>query len=211
MDTEGICDTDGVGNLDEGAIAEVGGDEGLGDPPSGVGCATVDLSWVLSGEGSTTMGAPSSVCVDDDLATGKAGVTVWATAGEASTWVEMVDGVLIKVLSWDHWGDDLFLELGLEVLKGDIRAMLGRDQDSVDTEWGELPVLVFVLNGDLGLAIWADPWAYTILTNLSELVAELGGKRVGERHEVLAFVASIAEHVAMVTSSDVFDVFVDVD
>ena len=211
MDTEGVCNTNCVGNLDESTVAEIGGDEGFGDPSGSVCCATVNLSWVLSGEGSTSVSAPSSVCVDDDLTASKTGISVWATTGEASTWVEMVDGVLIKVLCGDDWGDDLFLELGLEVLKGDIWAVLGRDEDGVDTEWGELSVLVFILDGDLGFAVWADPWAGAILADLSELVAELGGEAVGKRHEVLAFVASIAEHVSLITSSDVFDVFVDVD
>jgi len=211
VDTEGICNTNCIGNLDKSTVAEFSSDEGFGDPAGSVCCATIDLSWVLSGEGSTTVGAPSSVCVDDDLTSGKAGVTMWATTGEASTRVEMVDGVLIKVLCGDDGGDDLFLELGLEVLEGDIWAVLGGDEDGVDTEWGELAILVFVLDGDLGLAVWADPWANTVLTDLSELEAELGCKRVSEGHEVLAFVASIAEHVALVTSSDVFDFFSDVD
>jgi len=136
---------------------------------------------------------------------------MWATTGEASTRVEMVDGVLIKVLCWDNWSNDLFLELGLEVLEGDIWAVLGRDEDGVDTEWDDFAVLVFVLDGDLGFSVRADPWAGAILSDLSKLVAELGCKRVSEGHEILAFVASIAKHVSLVTSSNVFDIFVYVD
>jgi len=206
-----MCNTNCVGNLDKSTVAKVGSNEGFGDPASSISCATIDLSWVLSGEGSTSVGAPSSVCVDDDLATGKAGVTMWATTGEASTWVEMVDSVIIKVLGWDNLSNYLFLELGLEVLECDIGTVLGRDEDGVDTEWGELSVLVFVFDGDLGLSVWADPWTGTVLANLSELVAELGCKRVSEGHKILALIASIAEHVALITSSNIFDVFVDMD
>jgi len=133
VDTEGVGNTNCVGNLDKDTIAEFSSYEGLGDPPGSIGCTAVDLSWVLSGEGSTTMGTPSSVCVDDDLAAGKTCVTMWATTGEASAWVEMVDGVLVKVLCRDNWGNDLFLQLGLEILEGDIWAVLGGDEDGVDT------------------------------------------------------------------------------
>jgi len=146
VDTEGVCDTNGVGDLDECAVTEVAGYERLGDPPGGVCCTTIDLSWVLSGEGSTTMGSPSSVCVDDDLATGKAGVSMWSTTGEASTRVEMVDGVLVEVLGRDNLADDMFLQLCLELFLSDVGAMLGRDEDGVDAKWGELAVLVFVLD-----------------------------------------------------------------
>jgi len=128
-----MSNTNCVGNLDKYAIAHFGGDEGLGDPPSGIGCTAVDLSWVLSGESSTSMGTPSSICVDDDLATSKASVTMWATTGKASAWVEMVDGVLVNVLGWNDFGDDLFLQLTLEFLLGDVWAVLGRDKDGVDT------------------------------------------------------------------------------
>ena len=50
-DGEGVGDADGVGELDEGALAEASVDEGLGDPAGGVGGGPVDLSGVLSGEG----------------------------------------------------------------------------------------------------------------------------------------------------------------
>jgi len=133
VDTKRMCDTNGIGDLDKYTVAESTSDERLGDPPGSIGCTTIDLSWVLSGEGSTSVGAPSSVCVDDDLTTGKAGVTMWATTGKASAGVEMVDGVLIDVLGWDDLADDFFLQLTLEFLLGDVWAVLGRNKDGVDT------------------------------------------------------------------------------
>jgi len=206
-----MCDTNGIGDLDKHTVAESASNQRLGDPPGSISCTAVDLSWVFSGEGSATMGAPSSVCVNDDLASGEAGVAMWATTGEASTRVEMVDGVLVEVLGWDDLADDLFLQLSLEFLLGDVWAVLGRDQHGVDTEWGEFSVLVFVLNGNLGLSVGANVWAGAVLTNLSELEAELGCERVGKRHKVFAFVGSIAEHVTLITGSYVFGVFGDVD
>jgi len=211
VDAEWVRNTNSVGDLDKYAIAEVSCDEGLGDPASGVGCTAIDLGWVLSGEGSTSMSAPSSVCVDDNLTASKTGISMWATTGEASTWVEMVDGVLVEVLGWDDLADDFFLQLGLELFLGDVWAVLGRDEHGVDAEWGEFSVLVLVLNGDLGLSVWADVWAGAVLADLSELVAELGCKGVGKWHEVFTFVGSIAKHVTLITSSNIFDILGDVD
>jgi len=94
----------------------------------------------------------------------------------------MIDSVLIKVLCWDDFIDNLFFKLGLEILKSDIGAMLGRDKDGMYTERCNLSVLVFVLNRDLGLSVWANPWASSIFTDLSEFVSQLSGKRMRKRH-----------------------------
>jgi hypothetical protein len=67
-DGERLGNTDGVRELDEDAAGEAGGDKGLGDPTSGVGGRTVNLGEVLAGESTTTVGTPTTVSVDDDLA-----------------------------------------------------------------------------------------------------------------------------------------------
>jgi len=54
-------------------------------------------------------------------------------------------------------------------------------------------------------------WAGAVLTDLSELEAELSCKRVSEGHKILAFVGGIAEHMSLIASSNIFDVFGDVD
>lgn len=83
-DGEGLSDTDGVRELDEDTASEAGSDEGLGDPASGVGSRAVDLRPVLAGEGSSTVGSPSSVGVDDDLATSETSVSLGSTDDEAT-------------------------------------------------------------------------------------------------------------------------------
>jgi hypothetical protein len=76
VDGEGLGDTNGVRELNEGAAGEAGSDERLGDPAADVGSRAVDLGEVLAGEGTATVGAPAAVGVDDDLATGQTGVTL---------------------------------------------------------------------------------------------------------------------------------------
>lgn len=88
-DGEGLGNTNGVGELDKGTTAELGGNEGLGDPSSNVGSRTVDLGEVLSGESTTTVSTPATVGVDDDLATSQTGITLGATNDEKSRGLDL--------------------------------------------------------------------------------------------------------------------------
>lgn len=79
---EGLGNTNGVRQLDKSTASELGSDERLGDPASEVGSGAVDLGVVLSGESTTTVGSPATVCVDDDLAASETGVTLGTTDDE---------------------------------------------------------------------------------------------------------------------------------
>ena len=59
-------------------------DKGFGNPPGEVGSRSVDLGVILSGESTSTVGTPAAVGVDDDLTTGKTGVTLRAADDEES-------------------------------------------------------------------------------------------------------------------------------
>lgn len=88
-DGQGLSDTDGVRQLDQGAAGKAGGDQGLGDPAGQVGGGTVDLGEVLAGEGTTTVGAPATVGIDNDLAPGQAGVTLGTANDEEARWLNL--------------------------------------------------------------------------------------------------------------------------
>ena len=75
---------DSVRDLDKNTSAETGADERLGDPSGGVGGRSIDLGVVLAGEGSTTVGAPAAVSVDDDLTASQTGVGLRAANHEAT-------------------------------------------------------------------------------------------------------------------------------
>lgn len=107
-DGEGLGDTDGVRQLDEAAAGQLGVDEGLGDPASDVGGGAVDLGEILSGESTTSVSSPSTVCVDDDLAASQTGVTLWATDDEESRgldliWLEQLSFSCVKVNLRGRW------------------------------------------------------------------------------------------------------------
>lgn len=211
VDGERVGNTNGVGELDADTVAEVVGHEGLGDPAGGVGGGTVDLGAVLAGEGTASVGAPTSVGVDDDLSAGEAGVTVGSADDEAAGGVDVVDGLLIEVLGGDDGLDDVLHDVLVNLLVGDVGLVLGGDDDGVDADGDHAAVLLLVLDGDLGLTIGAQPLEGSILANVGETLAEAGGEEVGEGHELGGLIGGVAEHDALVTSADLLDALVEVD
>lgn len=91
LDEDGkwLSNTNGVGELDESPPGELGGNEGLGDPASDVSGGTVDLGVILAGEGTTTVGTPTTVGVDNDLTAGETGVTLRTTDDEETRWLDL--------------------------------------------------------------------------------------------------------------------------
>lgn len=82
VDGQRLGNTNGVGQLNESTASEAGSDQRLGDPSTDVGGRSVDLGEILSGESTTTVGTPATVCVDNDLATSQTGVTLRTTNDE---------------------------------------------------------------------------------------------------------------------------------
>lgn len=79
---QGLSDTDGVRELNQSAAGKASSDQRLGDPSADVGSRAVDLGEVLSGEGTTTVGTPATVGVDNDLTTSQTSVTLRSTDDE---------------------------------------------------------------------------------------------------------------------------------
>jgi hypothetical protein len=147
---------------------------------------------------------PASICVDDDLAASETAVALRAADGEKTGGVHVVDGLVVKVLGRNNRLDDLLLEVLGKRLLGVGGVVLGGDHNGVYAEGAHGAVgVLLVLNRDLGLSVGAEEGHGAVLAHLGELVAEAGGERVGEGHHLLGLVSGIAEHVALVASSDV--------
>ena len=213
VDGQWVGETDGVGYLDQGSLAESVGDEGLGDVSSVVGGGSVDLGGVLSGEGTTSVWAPSSVGVNDDLSTGQTGVGGWASHNELLGWVDHNLG-LVEHLGWHDLLDDLLGEHGLDLLVGDAWVVLGGDEDVVDSDWLEVAVgQSLVLDDNLRLAVWSQPWDSSILSLDCHFFANLVGKHVRVWVESLSvpLIGGISEHESLISSSEVIFVLLLVD
>jgi hypothetical protein len=113
----------------------------------------------------------------------------------------VVDGLLIEVLGWDGGLDDLLEDFLTELLGGDVLRVLGRDDDSLDLLWDDSTTIVLVLNGDLGLGVWAQPWKGTITAGLGHVGVELMGEEEGQWEEFWGLIGGISEHDTLVTSS----------
>ena len=148
------------------------------------------------------MGTPATVGVNNDLTAGETGVTLRTTNDEETRGLNVVDGVVIKVLGRNDLLDDLLLDLLSELLGGDILRMLGRDNNSVDTLGDDSAVIMAVLNGDLSLGVGAEPGERAIATSGRHGSIQLVGEEKGEGEELGSLVGGIAEHDTLVTSTE---------
>ena len=197
--------TDGVGQLHQASVGKAGSHKGLGDPTGSVGGGSVHLGGILTGEGSTTVGTPATISINDDLSAGQTSITVGATDHEATGGVQVVHGLLVQVLSRDHGLDDVLHKLGLDLLLSDVLTVLGGDDDSVNADGDGAATLHSVLAGHLGLAVGSHPRAGAVLADLSQAGTQRGGKLVGQGHEGLGLIGGIAEHNTLVTGTKILD------
>lgn len=200
-----LSNTDGVRKLDQRTASQLGVDERLGDPAGKVGSGAVDLGVVLSGESTTTVGTPTTVGVDNDLTASETGITLRSTDDEQTRGLDVVLDVVVKVLGRDNLLDDLLLDLLTELLGGDVLAVLGRDDDSVDTERNDSTAIVSVLNGDLGLGVGSQPGEGAITAGLGHGRVELVGEEEGQGQELRGLIGGISEHDTLVTSTELLE------
>ena len=192
-------------------------------------------------ERTTTMSTPATVGVDDDLAASETGITLRTTNDELARRIDVqvsvaavqADGRLailqldLLKSALDHlllnllvhllhaWGSHLssLVALALLAAHGLQRlSVLSGNHHGVDLLWlnGAIRVLQ-VLNGHLGLAIWAQPPALTALANISQGLAQTRGHGVGQRHAVRCLIAGISKHDALVTGTHVQVLLVHMD
>merc|ERR1719453_524065 len=78
------------------------------------------------------------------------------------------------------------------------------DDNSVDLQRLDRTILLLlVLNGDLGLAIRAQPPQRAILADICQSFAELGGHGMSQWHAVLGLIAGIAKHDSLITGAHI--------
>merc|ERR1719326_2001466 len=235
-----LGNTDGGRELDQAALGEAALHNGLGHLTADVCGRAIHLGGVLAGEGTATVGTPAAVGVNDDLAASEAGITLRTADDELAGWVDVVVSVVtvqgqgwLAVLEDDvgqglldnllddelvhvlhAWGSLILAGVALDLLAAgglERLGMLGGDDHGVDLLGlhGAI-LLLLVLDGDLGLAIRTQPPQLTALAHVCEGLAKASGHGVGQRHAVLGLIAGIAEHDALITSTDIHVLLADV-
>mmetsp|Transcript_2033 Transcript_2033/g.4586 ORF Transcript_2033/g.4586 Transcript_2033/m.4586 type:complete len:428 (-) Transcript_2033:117-1400(-) len=91
--TQWLGDTNGVRQLDKSTLTKSSLDDGLGHPTARVGGRSIDLGGILSRKGTSSVGSPSTVSINDNLTSGKTGITLGSTNDELSR------GINVKVAS----------------------------------------------------------------------------------------------------------------
>ncbi|CAL9064004.1 unnamed protein product [Musa banksii] len=209
-DRQWLRNTDGIGDLDDTAAGKSICHNALSCLPSYVGTAAVNLGWVLAREGTTTMGSPATIGVDDDLASGKPSITMRSTDDKSTRWIEMEDGFLIEVLLRYDWFDDMLLQVSGNLIIGDSLIVLGGNEDGVHTNGNHGTMVIVVLNCNLGLTIRSQPGASSIFSDLSEACTKLCSEDMAERHQLGCLICCIAKHVPLVTCTNLFRVLGEV-
>lgn len=197
--------SNGVADLDKNPLAESGCDEGLGDPPGNIGTRAIYLAGILSGESTTTMGTPSTVAVNNNLAASETCISLWSTNDEPSRWVKVVNGSLIEIFGGDNGFNDVLHEVVADLFVGYFWVVLGGDDNCVNPPWNKDfgCGILDVLACNLSLGIRAKPPYNVGFASNSEAGDELLGQNVSEWHELWGLISGVSEHVSLITSTNV--------
>lgn len=211
VDRGGLGNTDGIRDLHEAALGQLGGNQGLGDPAASIGSRAIDLGWVLSGEGTSSVGSPTTISINNDLTASQASVTLGTTDHEATRGVQVVDGFRVQQVFRDDLLDDNFQQVLADFFVGGLLKMLSGDDNSVHADGGDGTLVVLVLNGDLSLDVRESPPQSAVVSAFRQALAQLSGVDVSQRHHFGRLVSGIAEHVTLITSTQILIGTTDVD
>src|SRR5437588_12419828 len=92
----------------------------------------------------------ATIGIDDDLAPGQSSITHWTTSDKASGGIDEDPGVAVEHVGRDGGLNDMFDDIIANLLWVHIVRMLCRNHHRINPYWTP----IFVLNGDLTLAIW---------------------------------------------------------
>src|SRR5271155_2185053 len=208
-----ISPADGIGELHFAAVGELCGDDVFGNVARHVGCGAIDLGRILAAESAAAVAAHASVGVDDDLASGKPGVTHGTADDEASRRIDVVLGIFIEQVRGNHGLDHVLQNPRAQFLVADVLGVLRGDYNRIDAEHLACGI---IFNCDLGFSIGTKEGKSSVLAHLREPHSQLVRQRDGGRHQLLILVASITKHHALVagaagvyTHGDVAGLFVD--
>jgi hypothetical protein len=113
----------------------------------------------------------------------------------------VVDSPLIKEIGRDDCLNNLLFDLLAEVLSRDRFGMLGRNDNSVNTEGDHRTAILLVLDSDLGLRIRSEPREGTSAAGNGQRLVQLVSKHDGQGHVLLGLIGGVTEHDTLITST----------
>lgn len=158
------------------------------------------------------MTSPSTIGVYYDLAAGESCIASRSSDDEHARRVDIVNSLVVQVLGIDHVVDHVFLNALLDIGVGDVRVVLGGEEDGVHPQGLDHAVgQELVLDRHLGLAIRTGPRQNAFFPALVQSLDQFLGIGVGEGHSLRGFVGGIADHKALITGPDVLQVLFGVE
>ena len=164
-----------------------------------IGCASVNLGAVLSGESAAAVARHSAVSVDDDLAAGEACVAGRSADHESACRIDEELGVLIDHIRRKDLVKDILLDVSVDLLLIRIVRVLRGENNRLKS--AGLSVLI-VLHGDLCLSVGSEIRERSVLSDFRELSGQLVRQVDRIRHIAFALIGSISEHHALVARTD---------
>ena len=149
MNWQGVCESNCVWNLNEGSVGELVCYDWLSYISSIVGSWSIDLSWILTRECTTTMGSPSTISINNNLTACKTCISVRTSEYKLARWVnnnlwinkEVFRNNLFNNLLVNGWDDSLLRN---------VRIVLSWNQDVVNTNWSQFTIVfLFILKNNL--------------------------------------------------------------
>ncbi len=114
----------------------------------------------------------------------------------------MVDGIVVQQVGRDDLLDYLLLNLRAKLLGGDLLRVLGRHDDGVHALGHDGATVMLVLDGDLGLGVGAQPGQRAVAAGGRHGGIEAVGQQQCHGEQLGRLVGGIAEHDALVTSTE---------
>merc|ERR1740121_1868356 len=226
-----LCDSDGVRELYKCSLAQAALHDGFGHLSADVSSRSINFSGILARKCASSMGSPTSICVDDDLTACKPSIALWTTDDELAGWVDVqvrvvpiqtqgrlsvfqcdfCQGLLHDLLNdklvhlFHAWGCRVRALVPSHLLATSglqWLCMLRGDNNSMNLLRLNRAVLPLqILDGDLSLAIWSQPPKQSTLAHVCQLLAQARGHGMCQWHTILRLIASIPEHDTLVTST----------
>lgn len=153
MNRKGICESNSVRNLNESSVGKLVCNDWFSNISCIVSSWSVDLSWVLTRECTTTVRSPSTISINDNLATSKSCVSIRASENKLARWVN--NNLWInKEMFWYNLLDYFLVNGWDNSLLRNVRVVLCRNQNVVNTNWSQFTiVLLLILKDNLGFSV----------------------------------------------------------
>src|SRR5918994_3572863 len=123
------------------------------------------------------MASHAAVGVHDNLSSRETAVALRPTDNKTASGIDVVNGMLIEIIRWNHGFDDTIDDGFFELAVFDIRTVLRGDDDALNFD----RPAVTILHRYLGLAVGSQEVSFTTFPNLGQILNQAVGHLNGKR------------------------------